>query len=81
MKTWVMVWFLVYPANDDGSVHWESGVTKSMTESECYHEVVEKDLQYTLLLEEKSLTGFTLYCKDRRGTKVPVEQRMLRKDL
>lgn len=64
MKTWILVWLLVSPTNEEGAVEWEAGVSERMTEAECITQLAENDLSYLLLEREGVLQGHTLYCKE-----------------
>ena len=64
MKTWILVWFLISPANEDGTVEWEAGMSKPMTQAECEMQLAEDDLSYYLMAQEGVLAGHQLYCKD-----------------
>jgi len=72
MKTFILVWFLVSPTNDDGTVEWEAGVSKPMTQDACELQLAEDDLSYYLMEQEGVLQGHSLYCKDTRGKSVPI---------
>lgn len=64
MKTWILVWFLISPTNDEGTVEWEAGVSEPMTEAECITQLAEDDLSYLLMEQEGVLAGHTLSCKE-----------------
>lgn len=72
MKTWILVWFLIHPANDDGTVEWEAGISEPMTEQECNSRLAQEDLDYLLMEKNGELAGHTLYCRDTRGKPVPI---------
>jgi hypothetical protein len=72
MKTWILVWFLLSPPNDDGATEWEYGVSRSMTQEQCETQLAEDDLQYLLLAREGILSGHEIYCKDMLGTRAPI---------
>jgi hypothetical protein len=40
MKTWTLVWFLVFPPNDSGQVEWELHTAEAATQGQCLgHEI------------------------------------------
>jgi hypothetical protein len=64
MKTWTLVWFLVFPPNDDGLTTWEYSKTTDLTQSECFAELAELDMQYRLMAMEGLVSGHEIYCKE-----------------
>lgn len=67
MKTWILVWLLVSPTNEDGTVAWEAGASEHLTEAACNTQLAEEDLSYLLMEREGELQGHTLYCKEVKG--------------
>lgn len=76
MKTWTLVWFLVFPpAGVNKDVTWEYFHEKDVTYKSCIAQVAEKVAQYDQELLDGNILGYEAYCKDQRGTSVPIEKR------
>lgn len=64
MKTWILVWFLILPANEDGSVEFEYGQHTNLTQAECVQLLAEVDLDYLLMARRGEIFGHTINCKE-----------------
>ena len=75
MKTWTLVWFLVFPPTDDGKNTWEYSREINLTMEQCFAKLADKDDQYNTDALDGKIVGHEIYCKDERGTPIPIEQR------
>lgn len=75
MKTWTLVWLLIFPPNDSGQANFEEHRVQLDTFSECVEQLAERDEQFRNDTAEGKLWGHTIYCRDNRGVKVEIEQR------
>ena len=67
MKTWTLVWFLVFPPEGPNKdVTWESGREINMTYSACVAEVAEKEAKYYGYMSDKSVVGYEVYCREQK---------------
>ncbi len=65
MKTWILIWFLVYPpAGPNQDVTWETVQHGGLTMQDCFEQMAEKDVQFKLLHEDGKVIGIQLYCKE-----------------
>jgi hypothetical protein len=64
MKTWTLVWFLVFPPNDSGDTVWESSRTTDLTRAQCIEQLVEKDQELKNQTLDGNIIGHELYCKE-----------------
>lgn len=65
MKTWILIWFLVFPpAGPNQDVTWETKQEGGLTMTECFDFMVEKDILFKQLKEDGKVIGINLYCKE-----------------
>ena len=62
MKTWTLVWFLVFPPNDAGQTEWSLNTEKNLTRQECFHLLAEKDAQFKEDAMDGKIRGHEIYC-------------------
>lgn len=76
MKTWTLVWFLIFPPEGSNpNFTWEATQINKLTMEECFSQLAEKDNTFRERTLTGEIAGSELYCKDQRGTPVPIEQR------
>ena len=63
MKTWTLVWFLVFPANDSGKVEWELHKAENITRQECFVQLAAKDAEFKEQAMDGIIAGHEIYCK------------------
>lgn len=63
MKTWTLVWFLVFPPNDAGMARWEMHSQPDMTYSACVKLLAQKDAEYREDAELGEIMGHTIHCE------------------
>jgi len=65
MKTWMLVWFLVYPPSEGGTgVTWEYSQEVNLTRQKCFELLVDKDIELTQHTIDGKLVGHQVYCKE-----------------
>jgi hypothetical protein len=68
MKTWTLVWFLVFPPQaGDTEVTWNLLQQSDLTNSQCFELLVEKDVELRTLTEDRKLAGYEVYCKEDKN--------------
>lgn len=70
MKTWTLVWFLVFPPNDSGQVEWELHTADTSGETECNLQLAAKDKELEQQVLQNELSGYNIYCNAPK--KIPV---------
>lgn len=63
MKTWTLVWFLVFPPNDSGQVEWELHTAEAATQGQCFEWLAAKDAEFREDALEGEIAGHEIYCK------------------
>lgn len=63
MKTWTLVWFLVFPPNDAGQVEWELHTAEFEARSECFVQLAAKDEEFREQAMDGVIAGHEIYCK------------------
>lgn len=63
MKTWTLVWFLVFPPNDAGQTTWELHTQGDLTRQQCFHLLAEKDADFKEDAMDGEIMGHEIYCK------------------
>ena len=64
MKTWTLVWFLVFPPNDAGQTTWELHSATDITEQTCYEWMAAKDEEFRMDVLDGKIIGHEIYCKN-----------------
>ena len=65
MKTWILVWFLVYtPAGPNKDVIWESSRETNLTMTQCFELLTEKDVELRQQTLDGNIVGHELYCRE-----------------
>ncbi len=65
MKTWILVWFLVFPpAGPNQDITWQTFQDGGLTMSACFELMGEKDVEFKQLKEDGKVIGVQLYCKE-----------------
>jgi len=68
MKTWVLVWILVFPPEGvNKPTTWEFKSTQGMTMEQCFSELAEMDQNFKMLAQEGEILGHEIYCRDKNG--------------
>lgn len=69
MKTWTLVWFLVFPPNDSGQTTWELHKHENITRQECFHLLAEYDAEFKERALDGDIRGHEIYCTgpERQG--------------
>lgn len=76
MKTWTLVWFLVFPPEGPNQdITWESIHENDLTQQQCLDRKEKNKRNFEHKLANGELVGFEIYCKDNRGTPVKIERR------
>ena len=64
MKTWTLVWFLIFPQTEvNKDVTWEFFSESELTQTQCFDAWVEKEAEFSQQVLEKNILGFQIYCK------------------
>ena len=64
MKIWTLVWFLIYPANDEGMTTWEIHQVEDITLAQCASFLAKKDEELRELTRDGKIVGHEIYCKE-----------------
>lgn len=65
MKTWVLVWFLIFPpTGPNKDVTWVYNHQGNMTEQECYDLLEEKDTMLKHKALAGDIVGHEVHCKE-----------------
>lgn len=64
MKTWTLIWLLVYPPSDDGLLGWHSSREHNLTQTECHALLDEKEAEWVGQLAAGEIVGYEIYCKE-----------------
>lgn len=71
MKTWILIWVVMYPQNDSGQYQWKYYDQANLTYNECVQLLAKKQKEIPLL---KNYVGHKIYCKNsshKNGLKTP----------
>jgi len=65
MKTWILVWFLVYaPEGPNKDVTWESVSEADLTMQQCFKLLTMKEAELRQQMLDGKIIGHQLYCKE-----------------
>jgi hypothetical protein len=67
MKTWTLVWFLVFPPNDSGQVEWELHTAEMNSRQACFVQLAAKDAEFREAAMDGKIAGHEIYCKGPEG--------------
>lgn len=64
MKTWILVWFIMYPpAGPNQDVTWIEFQESNLTRVECFNLLVDKVNE---LDADEDVVGHEIYCKEKK---------------
>jgi len=64
MKTWTLVWFLIFPpAGVNKDVTWEFFSEADLTHTQCFESLAEKEAEFSQQALDGNIKGFEIYCK------------------
>ena len=64
MKTWTLVWFLIFPPNDAGEAKFEMHSIANLSSQQCFEMLAEKDNQFLEEAHDGKLAGHEIYCRE-----------------
>ena len=68
MKTWTLVWFLVFPPEGPNQdVTWEAAKLTNLTRTECFEQLADKDQEYRDLINSGDAVGHEVYCRNEKA--------------
>ncbi len=70
MKTWTLVWFLIFPpAGVNKDVSWEFFSETNLTQEQCFEGLAEKEAEFSQQALDGNIKGFEIYCKGEENGK------------
>lgn len=68
MKTWTLVWFLIFPPEGPNKdVTWEATRIPNLTSEQCFAQLAEKDQEYKNLTMSGDVLGHEIYCRNENA--------------
>lgn len=64
MKTWTLVWMLIFPADDAGMYGFEYHKQADLTYSRCVELLAKKDQQFKDDVVDGKIAGHQIFCRE-----------------